>query len=980
MARSPKEAAVDGTAKSPRERIVAESAWPYRFFTRSPACVSLTDGTVNFAGPSGNALSEIPVGSIDAVTVRGSWFRSRLTIRGASGTKHSIAGLRKHEALQVESEVRSEAAKCASAVGPHLVQVDGHLRQLLEGDCYLRHSEVAQVHDLLARLVQQCPGLVREYLVQEARQALAQLTPFESIETLEAARNRANRLFVVSRIPVVQGAIRAAVSVDLTEEQAEAIATDEDATLVLAGAGTGKTAVIVGKVAHLVRNQGVSPRDILVLAFNRKAAEEIRSRLPPDCSAAEISTFHAFGRHAIARAEGLAPTISKLAEDEWRLADAITKILLGLLGDPRQSERVFNFVAYHLSPYHSPFEFKTPYDYDEYVRGVELRTLNGDLVKSYEELVIANYLTEHDIAFRYEASYETPTATRRHRQYQPDFFLPEYDIYIEHFALDARGNPPPNWQGYAEGVAWKRQVHQRYGTRLIETYSWQYQQGQGPLLSSLREQLEKAGVGFKRVSLRALVLRMAETVISWLARLLATFLNHVKNSKLTSEELRGRALDQQRDMSFLNVFERVRAGYERLLEEEQALDFHDLINLAAEHIREGRSRTPYRYVLVDEFQDISAGRMALLQALSRQGVGYFLVGDDWQSIYRFAGSDVALVKNCGAYLGHVQSRELTQTFRFRDGILGLSTAFVQRNPEQTQRTLRSMSDTKDEGITIVADSDPREALLCALRDIEKTAEGEQRSVLVLGRYRSSEGMLPQCWRNRSLELGAACLLPAALECWQSKPLKLEFSTVHGAKGREADYVVVLDLTDERRGFPSRLEDDPLLDLVLPPVSGRAYPFAEERRLFYVAMTRARIGAYLVTDSVQPSTFVMELDRMPGQLRRLGEFSRMCPRCPNGRLLPSQSRKNLRCSNYPRCEYLAPRCPNCSEGYAVLTRQPITCACTNPTCDDPPSACPSCGMGFLVVKNGRYGAFLGCTEYRSEPACRYTEDTALSDQG
>ena len=959
---------------------MAESAWPYRFFTRSPACVSLTDGTVNFAGPSGNALSEIPVGSIDAVTVRGSWFRSRLTIRGASGTKHSIAGLRKHEALQVESEVRSEAAKCASAVGPHLVQVDRHLRQLLEGDCYLRHSEVAQVHDLLARLVQQCPGLVREYLVQEARQALAQLTPFESIETLEAARNRANRLFVVSRIPVVQGAIRAAVFVDLTEEQAEAIATDEDATLVLAGAGTGKTAVIVGKVAHLVRNQGVSPRDILVLAFNRKAAEEIRSRLPPDCSAAEISTFHAFGRHAIARAEGLAPTISKLAEDEWRLADAITKILLGLLGDPRQSERVFNFVAYHLSPYHSPFEFKTPYDYDEYVRGVELRTLNGDLVKSYEELVIANYLTEHDIAFRYEASYETPTATRRHRQYQPDFFLPEYDIYIEHFALDARGNPPPNWQGYAEGVAWKRQVHQRYGTRLIETYSWQYQQGQGPLLSSLREQLEKAGVGFKRVSLRALVLRMAETVISWLARLLATFLNHVKNSKLTSEELRGRALDQQRDMSFLNVFERVRAGYERLLEEEQALDFHDLINLAAEHIREGRSRTPYRYVLVDEFQDISAGRMALLQALSRQGVGYFLVGDDWQSIYRFAGSDVALVKNCGAYLGHVQSRELTQTFRFRDGILGLSTAFVQRNPEQTQRTLRSMSDTKDEGITIVADSDPREALLCALRDIEKTAEGEQRSVLVLGRYRSSEGMLPQCWRNRSLELGAACLLPAALECWQSKPLKLEFSTVHGAKGREADYVVVLDLTDERRGFPSRLEDDPLLDLVLPPVSGRAYPFAEERRLFYVAMTRARIGAYLVTDSVQPSTFVMELDRMPGQLRRLGEFSRMCPRCPNGRLLPSQSRKNLRCSNYPRCEYLAPRCPNCSEGYAVLTRQPITCACTNPTCDDPPSACPSCGMGFLVVKNGRYGAFLGCTEYRSEPACRYTEDTALSDQG
>ena len=493
MARSPKEAAVDGTAKSPRERIVAESAWPYRFFTRSPACVSLTDGTVNFAGPSGNALSEIPVGSIDAVTVRGSWFRSRLTIRAADGAKHSIVGLDKREALRVDGAVRKEAAKCASAVDPHLVQVDGQLCQLLEGDCYLRHSEIAEVHALLTRLVQQCPGLVREHLGREARDALDRLAPFESIAALEEARARANRLFVVDRIPIVKSAVRAALSVDLTDEQAEAIATDEDATLVLAGAGTGKTAVIVGKVAHLVRNQGVSPRDILILAYNRKAAEEIRNRLPLDCSAAEISTFHAFGRRVIARAEGLAPTISKLAEDEWRLAAAIEDILHGLLGDPRQSERMFNFIAYHLSPYHSPFEFKTPYDYAEYVRGVELRTLNGDLVKSYEELVIANYLTEHGIEFRYEAPYEVQTATRERRQYQPDFFLPEYDIYIEHFALNEQGNPPPYWKDYAEGVAWKRQIHERYGTRLIETYSWQYRRGIGAPCSlhcanSLRKQ------------------------------------------------------------------------------------------------------------------------------------------------------------------------------------------------------------------------------------------------------------------------------------------------------------------------------------------------------------------------------------------------------------------------------------------------------------------------------------------------------------
>ena len=949
------------SARQSQGRIVAESAWPYGLFGQSPACVALTDGTVEIAGRSGNPLAAISVRSIDAIAVRRSWFWSRLTIHEANGTKHSVGGLRKHEALEVESAARREAAKIASEIGPHLKRVDGQLRQVLSGNCYARYSDVGEIHTRLTPLLQQCHNLVREHLEQGAGEALERLAPFEPIENLEAARDRANKTFVADCSPAVQSGVFEAVSVSLTDEQAEAIATDEDATLVLAGAGTGKTAVIVGKVVHLVRNQGVSPRDILVLAFNRKAAEEIRNRLPRDCSAATVSTFHAFGLRTIARGEGRAPTISKLAEDERALEAAIEDILRGLLADPLQSERVSEFIAYNFAPYFSPFEFETLSDYREHVRRVELRTLSGDKVKSFEELAIANYLTQHGIKFQYEAPYETPTATPQRRQYAPDFFLPGHDIYIEHFALDERGNSPPGWKGYAEGVAWKRRVHERNGTKLIETYSWQYRQGKGPLLSSLRYRLEEEEVSFERVSVAALIQRLAGFVISWLARLLATFINHFKTSKLTSDELRARALDQRRDESFLNLFEQVYGRYEGLLEKEQALDFHDLINLAARYVREGRYRTPYRYVLIDEFQDISAGRMALLEALAVQGIAYFLVGDDWQSIYRFAGSDVGLVRNCGAHLGHVEGRELTQTFRFGDGILGPSTAFVRRNPEQTQRTLRSMNAAKDKGITIVFDNDragnydPAKGLRRALQDIKTTAEGKQRSVLVLGRYRSSRDFLPQ---------GE-----------QSKLLKLEFSTVHSAKGREADYVVVLDLTDDRRGFPSRVEDEPLLDLVLPPVSDKAYPFAEERRLFYVATTRARIGAYLVTDSVQPSTFVMELIRMPGGLRQLGELSPECPHCSSGRLLSSQSRKNLRCSNYPDCEYLAPPCPSCEKGYAVIVKATATCMCTNPACDDPPSACPSCGMGILVVKQGRHGSFLGCTGYWSEPSCRYTEDAS-----
>ena len=445
-------------------------------------------------------------------------------------------------------------------------------------------------------------------------------------------------------------------------------------------------------------------------------------------------------------------------------------------------------------------------------------------------------------------------------------------------------------------------------------------------------------------------------LISWLAQLVATFLSHVKTSGISAEALRVRARDsgdRTRNEAFLDVFEQVRTRYEELLGGDK--DFQDLINHAAAHIRAGRWESPYRYVLVDEFQDISAGRMGLLQALKRPGLAYFLVGDDWQSIYRFAGSDVGLVRDCGRYLGHVRERALGRTFRFGRGILEPSTAFVVRNPEQTQRTLRPAEGVPNAGVTVIASDDPARGLQDALRDIEvrEAGSGEPVSVLVLGRYRSSAGALPPR-RGR---------------------LRLEFSTVHAAKGREADYVVVLDLRDARRGFPSQHEDDPLLRLVLPPAPGGAFAHAEERRLFYVALTRARRGTYLVADSLRPSVFVGELLRESPGVRRLGEFRRdrtpACPRCRTGRLDVSQSGRSLSCLNFPFCRYRAPRCQSCRRGFAVISG--ASSRCTNASCDASPPACDSCGAGVMVNRQGRTGWFLGCSQFASDQPCTNTRN-------
>ena len=870
--------------------IVAESARLYRILAVGPVRVRLTGETLTVEGRLGGASNEVPVGAIDSITVRPSWFWQRLSIRLGDGTERSVGGLDEREAIRVRDAVLASTVDVAKALSPKLKRLDEQVRQHFSGARYARYSDSRSIHEALAPVLRECRALTRERLDHEAAEAVGRLAHLESVEGFEAARGRANSIYISNTTPTVQTAASETLGNPLTDEQAEAVATDEDATLVLAGAGTGKTSVIVGKVAHLVRNLGVSPNEVLVLAFNRKAADEIRGRLKGDLSAAHVHTFHSFGRRVIAESES-APSISKLAEDELALRRAVDDIIGELLSDPEQSRAVIDFIVYHHAPYRSAFEFDTLDEYEEYVRDVELRTLSGDLVKSFEELAIANFLTEYGVEFRYEDRYEIATETQQHRQYQPDFFLPGHDIYIEHFALDEQGRPPPGWRGYAEGVEWKRSIHRQRGSVLVETYSWQHRRG--ILLETLRTRLEEAGVHFEQVPRQTLVRQLAQEQTSWLTGLLATFLNHVKSGGLSPETLRARAGEsggRRRNESFLAVFEQVRDRYQKLLADERALDFHDLINVAAEHIREGRWKSECRYVLVDEFQDISAGRMAFIQALRGQDVAYFLVGDDWQSIYRFAGSDVGLLRGCGELLGYVEQRTLSRTFRFGDGILGPSTEFVKRNPEQTQRPLLSASGAEDEGITIVADASPVGGVARALQDIEARAKGRPSSVLALGRYRQGREVVHSIRRSRSL--------------------RVEFSTVHRAKGREADYVIVLDLNDGRYGFPSKVEDDPLLELVLPPVSGGAYPFAEERRLFYVAMTRARIGAYLVTDPVRPSQFVTEVLRESHDLRQIGELATKCPRC---------------------------------------------------------------GRGVLQVINGRRGRFWGCTGYRSTPPCRYTKD-------
>ena len=414
-----------------------------------------------------------------------------LTVETKGGESIRLNGLSKRasEALQdaVQHDIGERtldltAVAVAQALSPELTALANTITCILPAGRYIRQSQTEWVVETTRAVTERCTDRVRGKLDEDTTAALQQIDKILELATDEEKRRKANDVVVDRQVTKVKTATAGLLTNSLTNEQARTIATDQDVTLVLAGAGTGKTAIIIGKIAHLVRNQGLAPEAVLALAFNRKAAIEIKERLPEDLKGTNVSTFHSFALKVISET-GTAPSISTMAQDDFAYSKAIEQIVQNAKTDPKLARIIVDFVSQFPAEYVEPFDFRTLAEYEQHVRDNELRTFNGELVKSFEELTITNFLSQNGIEYQYEARYEHDTASSQYRQYEPDFYLPERYIYVEHFALNKNGQPPPGWAGYAEGVAWKRALHAQHGTELLETYSWQHRDD--TLLSNL---------------------------------------------------------------------------------------------------------------------------------------------------------------------------------------------------------------------------------------------------------------------------------------------------------------------------------------------------------------------------------------------------------------------------------------------------------------------------------------------------------------
>ena len=879
------------------------------------------------------------------------------------------------------SSIGVRARKDLGPITHQLETVSKQVSDILGGTAYVRDSIRSHLLDKSKAALAPTKTLkLRAFATAEQRRVAKPLDAFV-VGSAELVSN-ANRLFVASELAAYADFFDSVERQPLTEAQRRSCVTNEDNNLILAGAGTGKTSTMIGRARYLVASERARPDELLMLAFARKAAAEMQDRLDSRLDRwlatgrPVIRTFHALGLEVIGTVEGRRPDLHLMAEDTHAFRRFIDAEVLECCKGPGYRAKFIRYFGSERFPYRNPFDFDSMSQYLEYVRTNELRTLKGEAVKSFEECVIANYLSSIGVDYEYERPYEIETAGPDYRQYRPDFYLPEYRVYIEHFALDKSGNPPRFFDQaqYLAGIDWKRKLHTEHGTQLVETYS--YLKREGTLESRLSEALEAVGVELAPRSNEELLEELrSSSEVSEFAGLMANLVTRFKESDYSFDELHRKAAsdsDSSRLRLLLELCAPILDAYQAELARSKRIDFSDMIRKATDHVESGRFRSPYKHVLVDEFQDISRARVALIRSLSgqRSDTVLFAVGDDWQSIYRFTGSDIAYTRDFPDHFGVTATTPLETTFRFNDRIGELSSTFVLRNSAQIPKTIDSLQKVSNAAVSLirtVRDEDGLRMALTAIADrCRKDSAGECRT-LVLGRYNFNVDE----WRTPTARHRLHTQYPSQ---------DIDFMTVHSAKGKEADNVVILGLGRGKNGFPSEKPTDPILEWLLPPQE--PHPFAEERRLFYVALTRARHRVYLVYNPMEASTFVRELlsegfrhlvcaDEIPATQMCEEIVDVPCPNCHSGALIPKSGPHGafVACNNFPYCTYKERPCPQCG---ALMRRDERLRVCTNPACDAWVPICPVCG-GMMVERSGPHGRFWGCSNYRKNAGfvCTYT---------
>lgn len=718
----------------------------------------------------------------------------------------------------------------------------------------------------------------------------------------------------------------------------------------------------------------------MCLCFTQKNVKELSHRLNEKHNVT-VSTFHEFCRQVDKKCEG------KKTSNRYLLDGIIRKYVADIVNDSKKLAKLTEYFSHYSMPPLEEKVFKTLDDYVAYREGLnicslkrkfyqceeDMDTLQGEIVKSEGELLIANYLFMHGIDYIYEKNYPynyyacmikdnfmysgnyfslKPISDCSNEElinrfidwelnkinYKPDFYIPERDVYIEHFGvnenMEATFLEGEEKEKYERDMYSKEIFHELYGTKLIKSYF--YYLPKDCLIEKLEESLRQNGVTIGQMNpvkiFKALINNERVKDFNNFTKLIKSFINiyeskHIKKANFNKFRLKNTSdnlYNKNRQNLFFDIVEDIYNDYYDEILNGNLSHNHEIIN-ALNLIRNKEYKPKFDYIFIDEYQDINPVRCKLLQELQKNSNSkIFVVGDDWQSIYGFAGSDVELFTNFDKYFKNPEVIYIEENRRNPQKLIDITSDFISKNPSQEKKNLNNSRKPPESNLTPIKIvkylfNNKKSKLLKLDAIIANIIEYSKKpEIYILGRNKKDIYDYLGNILFRIVEKNNVKKI-----IYSEKPdLDIKYMTIHQAKGLDADEVIVLNFEDKYDGFPNKMDDDPILKFVKD--ENNECEFAEERRLLYVALTRTRNNVYLMAPGKFTSTFINKLIKYDGVVPRnfkhrfktknlyydknmdsklLHHTTNLkCPMCEDGKIVmienPIKGTKYIRCSKHP----------------------------------------------------------------------------------
>ncbi|CCZ57574.1 uvrD/REP helicase [Clostridium sp. CAG:762] len=677
----------------------------------------------------------------------------------------------------------------------------------------------------------------------------------------------------------------------LDKSQREAIICDEDNLLVLSGAGSGKTTTISAKVKYLIDVKNIKPDKICVITFTKKAKEELDYKINKIFNSnVDIYTFHSLGLKIIKYyyknkdidiidEKGQYKIICDYIKNNlFKDKDKFSLFFEAFKNKTSFSEEYKLFDNYY--DYHN-YMYKRKYinsntTMDNYIkeqakrRRNYLKTLNGEYCKSKEEVDIANFLYLNNIDYQYEKSYKKLDNLKI---YKPDFYIEQNNNYnyIEHFGIDKVNKTNNHYTkeeltNYLKNMKLKEKYHcdEKIEDLFIITYSKVL--GKRNYLSVLKDSLIKKGYVLSKKDNNLVYERLKDTsedryINNFVNRIVIPFISYFKRSNYKLDDFKNIKTDNDLLNKQISVISDIYLNYESKLRAKNLIDFEDMINISYKvmpYIKEKNLGVDYKYIIIDEYQDVSMQRFNLTKRIEELFKSKIIAfGDDYQTIFGFSGSRIDLMTEFRNYLSDAKQIPIPNVYRNSQELIDVATKFINKNSKQIKKKLISNKRLINPiELYIYNDSNyintniNKSIILSNILD-KIYLSNNKSNVLLLERYNNDIDTILN--NNLFIRKNHENIIYKKHE-----DMKIDYLTIHKSKGLEYDNCILINAIDDKYGFPSKIEDEEIIKLLKPKIEENIF-YPEERRLFYVAMTRTKNKLYILVPKSKTSSFIREIE-------------------------------------------------------------------------------------------------------------------------